>query len=230
MAISKEQPMRPALIDVVEFANGQGSEIEELQDLTAEHTRQIEDITEVQAQYSEELQTEIERALEAEQALGLRADNLAGDIAAEEQARENADDALQDAIDGKQDMLVSGENIKTFNSQSILGSGNIDPEFMRLDFSQELNTELLPISDDTAATSNTGRVDIVLPAEYQADWAIVDLNKYELKNGSTRVDAVPMFKITMSGQTIIRVGFKTSGSANKQVNAISGGLLLIRRS
>lgn len=76
MAISKEQPMRPALIDVVDFANGQGSEIEDLQAITAEHTRQIEDITEVQGQYSEELQTEIERAQGAEQALGLRVDGL----------------------------------------------------------------------------------------------------------------------------------------------------------
>lgn len=33
---------------------------------------------------------------------------------------------LQTALDGKQDTLVSGTNIKTINNQSILGSGNID--------------------------------------------------------------------------------------------------------
>ena len=35
-------------------------------------------------------------------------------------------DDVQDALDGKQDTLVSGENIKTINGNSLLGSGNID--------------------------------------------------------------------------------------------------------
>ena len=34
--------------------------------------------------------------------------------------------ALQTAMDGKQDTLVSGTNIKTINNQSILGEGNIE--------------------------------------------------------------------------------------------------------
>lgn len=32
---------------------------------------------------------------------------------------------LQDALDAKQSVLVSGTNIKTINNQSLLGSGNI---------------------------------------------------------------------------------------------------------
>lgn len=36
------------------------------------------------------------------------------------------DDTIQDALEGKQDTLVSGTNIKTINNESILGSGNID--------------------------------------------------------------------------------------------------------
>lgn len=35
-------------------------------------------------------------------------------------------DPIQTQIDGKQDTLVSGTNIKTINNQSLLGSGNID--------------------------------------------------------------------------------------------------------
>lgn len=31
-----------------------------------------------------------------------------------------------DTVDGKQDLLESGENIKTINNQSLLGSGNIN--------------------------------------------------------------------------------------------------------
>ena len=34
--------------------------------------------------------------------------------------------AVKTAVDGKQDALVSGTNIKTINNTSILGSGNID--------------------------------------------------------------------------------------------------------
>lgn len=33
---------------------------------------------------------------------------------------------IKTALDGKQDLLVSGTNIKTINNQSLLGSGNID--------------------------------------------------------------------------------------------------------
>lgn len=32
---------------------------------------------------------------------------------------------ILDSVGGKQDVLVSGENIKTINGESILGSGNI---------------------------------------------------------------------------------------------------------
>lgn len=35
-------------------------------------------------------------------------------------------DTLEPVVEGKQDTLVSGENIKTINNQSILGSGNIE--------------------------------------------------------------------------------------------------------
>ena len=39
---------------------------------------------------------------------------------------EDCCDEVQDALDGKQDSLVSGQSIKTINNQSLLGSGNID--------------------------------------------------------------------------------------------------------
>jgi hypothetical protein len=35
-------------------------------------------------------------------------------------------DKVNELVDGKQDTLVSGTNIKTINNQSLLGSGNID--------------------------------------------------------------------------------------------------------
>ena len=35
-------------------------------------------------------------------------------------------DKINELVDGKQDTLVSGTNIKTINNTSLLGSGNID--------------------------------------------------------------------------------------------------------
>ena len=35
-------------------------------------------------------------------------------------------DEVQDALDGKQDTLVSGQNIKTINGESLLGSGDLE--------------------------------------------------------------------------------------------------------
>lgn len=107
----------------------------------------------------------------------------------------------------------------------------MQPEFMQLDFNQALtDMQLLPVTDDTAPTSTTGRVDVVLPAEHQTDWAIVGLVEYECKNGNTRVDAIRVHEMTMSGQTVMRLGLKTSGSTNKTIDSIAGALLLIRRS
>ena len=44
----------------------------------------------------------------------------------ETKERIDADNHLQDEINNKQDTLVSGENIKTLNGESLLGAGNID--------------------------------------------------------------------------------------------------------
>lgn len=39
---------------------------------------------------------------------------------------EDCCDDVQEALDGKQDTLVSGENIKTINGESLLGSGDLE--------------------------------------------------------------------------------------------------------
>lgn len=68
MAISKEQPMRPALIDVVDDYDRLQSD--------------LEDTNAVVGQLNSELATEIERAMAAEQANALAVSNLAQDFAA----------------------------------------------------------------------------------------------------------------------------------------------------
>lgn len=63
---------------------------------------------------------EVDDAINAETTERQKQDSaLGGMIAAETAAREQA-------VASKQDILVSGQNIKTINGQSVLGSGNID--------------------------------------------------------------------------------------------------------
>lgn len=50
---------------------------------------------------------------------------------------------LYDALDGKQDTLVSGENIKTINGESIVGEGNVNVGKITY-FSEEDSIELSP--------------------------------------------------------------------------------------
>ena len=63
--------------------------------------------------------------------------NIEGLITAEETARKNADQAMQQDLANKQDLLVSGTNIKKINGQDILGSGNLVVE---IDPSQPIKT------------------------------------------------------------------------------------------
>lgn len=53
---------------------------------------------------------------------------LTSRMAEDEEVTAAALNALNDDVDGKQDTLVSGTNIKTINNQSILGNGNITIE------------------------------------------------------------------------------------------------------
>lgn len=209
----------------------------------------------------------------------------------------NIKNYIDTALAAKQDTLVSGTNIKTVNSTSLLGSGDIafptidtamsdsstnavqnstikayvdtqdatkqdalskdttspnyyinadvesdtvqlatkayvdskDP-FMLLDFSQSVSGTLLPATSDTAISgASTGRVDITVPEQYQDEWAIASIAKWEIKNGSTRIDAFPMYSFSMNGQKTMRIGYRTSGSSNKSFTTIAGAMLLKHR-
>ena len=99
------------------------------------------------------------------------------------------------------------------------------------DFTQSGSGTILPMSSSTAISGiTTGRIDITLPAAKQADWKIASMAKYELVDSSnTRIDAVQVFSFSMSSQTVLRVGFRTSGSTNKSFATLKGALLLSAR-
>ena len=70
---------------------------------------------------------------------------------------------LKAALDGKQATLVSGTNIKTINSTSILGSGNIDIGSLP---SQSGNSgKFLTTNGTTASWADTTKVTI-------RDWSV----------------------------------------------------------
>lgn len=68
---------------------------------------------------SSRIDTEVARAMGAET-------SLSTDLGTEIAERKSADASLTGEIAKKQDLLVSGENIKTVNGQSLLGEGNLD--------------------------------------------------------------------------------------------------------
>lgn len=105
-----------------------------------------------------------------------------------------------------------------------------DP-FMLLDFNQSVTGGvLLPVTSTTAISGvTTGRVDITVPEQYQADWALASIAKWEVKNGTARVDAFPMYQFSMNGQKTMRVGYRTSGTDSKAFTSVSGAMLLKHR-
>lgn len=102
--------------------------------------------------------------------------------------------------------------------------------FMLYDFAQEVSGTMYPCTSDSMPSSNsTGRIDITLPEEMQAEWAIKELSKWEVFNGTARVPAMPVFAFSMNGQIVLRTGFVTTGSEGKPYTRISGALLLKKR-
>lgn len=97
--------------------------------------------------------------------------------------------------------------------------------FKQYDFQKEGKGVLYPVTSDTEVE----KIDITLSDEILNDWAIAGLAKYEFLNGNARIDAIPCFEFSMEGQRILRCGFRTSGTTEKQYTKIQGALLLQRR-
>ena len=74
---------------------------------------------EADSSLSSRVDAEVARAMEAET-------SLSTNLGTETAERKSADAGLKGEIAKKQDLLVSGTNIKTINGQSLLGEGNID--------------------------------------------------------------------------------------------------------
>ena len=70
--------------------------------------------------------------------------------------------AITAAVNGKQDTLVSGTNIKTINNESILGSGNIDIQGGGVNVVQTTGTSTTDVmSQDAVTTQLNGKGDTI---------------------------------------------------------------------
>lgn len=99
--------------------------------------------------------------------------------------------ALTELKEGKQDNLVSGENIKTINNQSILGSGNITIQGGGGGSVVELTQQ----EYDALVNPDSGTTYII------TDAPVVDLNDYAMASGLTELSGtVQTLSTTVSGK------------------------------
>ena len=106
----------------------------------------------------------------------------------------------------------------------------VNETFRLYDFGQSVSGTLTPVTSNAAISgTSTGRIDIDIGAALAADWAIVGIVKWEIFNGTTRVDSFPMYQFSMEQQRKLRVGYRTSGTENKAFTKIQGALLLKHR-
>lgn len=100
--------------------------------------------------------------------------------------------------------------------------------FKLYDFTQNVSATLPSITSDVANTS-IPNVDISISDEMGETWAIASLAKYEVHNGSTRLNAVPVCMFSMNTQKTLRVRMMVAGSSSKTMTKISGAIILKHR-
>ena len=122
--------------------------------------------------------------------------------------------ALQTAMDGKQATLVSGENIKTINGESVLGEGNIEVA---------KKTDI-PSTDNLATKDELTAVETVANnADTKADAATSRIESVETAMGNKQDTLVSGTNIkTVNSQSILGEGnIEVSGVSEEQAQEIA---------
>ena len=126
---------------------------------------------------------------------------------------------LQEQLDAKQETLVSGINIKTINSTSLLGSGNIS-----IDATVDNSAVNTAIADDPVASRTALDLDY-LPATYSVDLTGVHYEAMEV--GPSASDITVAHVVSGTGSTVLSVGVVgraitvTAGSATTNADAVT---------
>ena len=101
--------------------------------------------------------------------------------------------------------------------------------FMLKDFNQSINITIPAVTADVPNTS-IPNVDIDLnvidpTGELNTKYAIAGMVKYEITNGSTRLNAFPVCSFSMNGQRTLRLRCMVGGTQSMQATNIKGALL-----
>ena len=124
-------------------------------------------------------------------------------------------------LDTKQDVLVSGENIKTINNQSILGDGNIEIGGGTVDYDQLDNR---PQIAGVTLTGNKSADDLGLVSESKFEDVLykpVELTPYELSPEKTAISSSDGTVVTVSGSQYQVKTFEIDPSKTYLVSAFA---------
>lgn len=110
---------------------------------------------------------------------------------------------------------------------TVTATSTIDEKFLNINTTlSNLSISVPPVTSDNAA----GRFDYTLPDDLINRWKIISLGKIECTDtNNNRIDSVIVYQFTMSNQSVLRVGLKTTGTASKTVATISFNVLCERR-
>lgn len=152
---------------------------------------------------------------------------------------------LQTALDAKQATLVSGTNIKTVNSTSLLGTGNVSvgvtsvglssPSFLSVSGSPVTSTgtlalsysgTALPVANGGTGATTLGANSVLLGNGTSALQAVAPSTSGNVlkSNGTTWVSGAPDFQVPTAADAIGSVGFfqNQSGSSLSTGDSVAG--------
>ena len=114
--------------------------------------------------------------------------------------------ALKESVNGKQDTLVSGTNIKTINNESLLGSGNLDIQSL-LDIPVYKGSAIASVSINNPSGSENGYNYINGEVSFGAGYMVETKNREEAAFGVYNVSSGGSLQfIYSSGNTLFSVG------------------------
>ena len=101
--------------------------------------------------------------------------------------------------------------------------------FMLYDYSRDGMSITLPSVTSDVANTSIPNVDIDIGETMAETWAVAGMVKYEVFNGSTRLNAMPICAFSMDQQRVLRLRMMVAGPSSKTMTKLSGAVLLKHR-
>lgn len=97
------------------------------------------------------------------------------------------------------------------------------------DFSLTLGNINIPSIAADVTNTSLPSIDIEISDALSETWAVASLAKYEVYNGSTRINVTPVCVFSMNGQKTLRVRMMATGPNAQTATKITGAILLTKR-